>query len=103
MQIELKCQIHSPSMDRSRTNVGVRRRQGMTTITGRMESGEATMAVAYVGMTKDIRLLEESPMAVYLQKGIKPEQLVGVWIAMQMQCRNQLILWAMVGNKHQSS
>ena len=75
----------------------------MTTITGRMESGEATMAVAYVGMTKDIRLLEESPMAVYLQKGIKPEQLVGVWIAMQMQCRKQLILWSMVGSGHLSS
>jgi len=58
----------APSMDRSGTNVGIRRRQGMTTITGRTESDEADVVVAYLGRAKDGRLLEESPVAIHLQK-----------------------------------
>ena len=58
----------APSMDRSGTNVGIRRRQGMTTITGRTESDEADVVVASVGRAEDGRLLEESLVAIHLQK-----------------------------------
>ena len=65
----LEYQINAPSKDQSGTNSGVRWWRGMTTITGRMKSGEAATAAASVGTAEDRRLLEESPWAVHLQKG----------------------------------
>ena len=40
----------------------------MMTITGRTESDEADVVVASVGRAEDGRLLEESPVAIHLQK-----------------------------------
>ena len=39
------------------------------TITGQVEFDKATVVVASIGMAEDGRLLEESPLAVHLQKG----------------------------------
>jgi len=45
----------------------------MTTIIGQAESGEATVAMASIGIVEDERPLEESPLVVPLQKRIKHE------------------------------
>jgi len=55
-------------MDQSETNVGVRRRQGMMTITSRTKFGKAAVAVVSTGTVENGRLLEESPVAAHLQK-----------------------------------